>query len=482
MKKLKIVPLVAIISGIMVGCGGGGGGGGGAPQTQYNFTFVTPKTQTLDSNGSCTIYDRNTTNGVVEVLNYHRIGGVLDTQLTAYYSDASGNRVGDLVTASNDKLTIIRQSIPDGGSVTIQEVDGTVINALTFTKALLEADSSLRNVYLSAQSNVSNTTCLTGSNDAMVNKSNLDYKAAEDASGNPFSTFYFDSQYDTVEANESRFTNGQKLSAVKDEKTMVAQYRTGSRASLYQYGFDGWNDNRMVFAGNQSTPSVSNSGINFKTIDIDAIYRNFSYRLAEVAKGNAFYHPDSLKGDQWAFSVEGTIATNGWNATYTDVVSDDWRVVVDESSLFSVSNTQNTKPGVSNGNVYVRDSIALGDENGLQRLTYQQGKSVNSVPYIVRHSVYSLISGKVVVPKLDYSSISGISGLVVSSGSNMTQSYVFTEDQSDLKATDFMTAFANEDGTSTTKDALGIVMNEQEVRSVNNRMAKTKTLRLERTN
>ncbi len=67
-------------------------------------------------------------------MNYHKLGGVLDTQLTAYYSDASGNRVGDLVTASNDKLTIILQTIPDGGSVTVQEVNGTIINAITFQK------------------------------------------------------------------------------------------------------------------------------------------------------------------------------------------------------------------------------------------------------------------------------------------------------------------------------------------------------------
>ena len=174
-------------------------------------------------------------NNEEQVLNYHRLGGVLDTQLTAYYSDASGNREGDLVTANNDKLTIILQSIPDGGSVTVQEVNGTIINAITFSKDLLESDSSLRNVYLSADANVSNTTCLTGNNDSIVNKTNLDYKAAEDAVGNPYSTFYFDSQLETVTANESRFTKGEVLPAVSTEITMVAQYRTDARSSLYQY-------------------------------------------------------------------------------------------------------------------------------------------------------------------------------------------------------------------------------------------------------
>ncbi len=483
MKQLKILPLVAIISGVMVGCGGGSGGGG-TPQTKFNFTFVTPKTQALASNDSCTIYDRFESNSEEQVLNYHVLGGVLDSQLTAYYSKANGERDGDLITASNDKLTITLQSIPEGGSVTIQEVNGTVINALTFSKQLLESDSSLRNVYVSADSYVSNTTCLTGDNDKSATRSTLDYKVAEDASGNPYSTFYFDSQYETVTANESRFTKGEALSAVSAERTMVAQYRSDSRSSLYQYGFEDWTDGRMVFAGSSSTPLVSSSAIEFSTINIDTIYKNFSYRLAEVAKSNAFYHPDSLNGDVWTFSVDGTIATYGWDVQYTDKVSDAWSIVVDDSSLFAVSNTANTKPGVASGVVYLSDSIGLGSENGLQRVSYQQGTTVGSTPYILRHSLYTYINDKVVVPDLDYSSVpsSVQSDLVISDSSQITQSYIFTEDEGDVQVADFLASFANGDGTDTTGDVLGVVKNEQEARAIANRIAQTKTLLLERTN
>ncbi|MFZ6040601.1 flagellar sheath protein A [Vibrio natriegens] len=483
MKQLKIVPLVAIISGLMVGCGGGGGGSS-TPKTLYKFTFVTPETQALSSNGSCTIYDRFTTNGIEQVLNYHAIGGVIDNQLTAYYSDASGERVGDIVTASNDLLTITLQDIPDEGSVTIQEANGTILNALTFSKQLLESDSSLRNVYLSAQTNVSNTTCLTGSNDKIASKASLDYKVAEDAAGNPYSTFYFDSQYETVTANESRFTKGETLSAVSTEKTMISQYRTSSRSALYQYGFEDWTDGRMVFAGSSSTPSVSSSGIDFTTIDIDTIYKNFSYRLAEVSRTSAFYHPDELNGDVWTFSVDGTIVTSGWEAQYTDVVGDDWTIDVDDTSLFAVSNTQDTKPGVSNRTVYLSDSIGLGNESGLQRVSYQQGAWDGSTPYVVRHSVYSHINDRVIVPELDYSSMpSDIeSSLVISDSASISQSYVFTEENSDIQVADFLAAYANGEGKDTTEDVLGIVKNEQEVRAISNRVAQTKTLLLERTN
>ncbi|NAW93035.1 54K polar flagellar sheath protein A, partial [Vibrio sp. V42_P2S4T144] len=60
MKQLKVLPLVAIISGLMVGCGGGGGGGGGAaPKTAFTFDFAIPATMTESeaTTKGCTVYD-----------------------------------------------------------------------------------------------------------------------------------------------------------------------------------------------------------------------------------------------------------------------------------------------------------------------------------------------------------------------------------------------------------------------------------------
>ncbi|EJG0160848.1 flagellar sheath protein A, partial [Vibrio parahaemolyticus] len=49
MKQLKVLPLVAIISGLMVGCGGGGGGGGGGTPSDYvTLTFIQKVTTTTD--------------------------------------------------------------------------------------------------------------------------------------------------------------------------------------------------------------------------------------------------------------------------------------------------------------------------------------------------------------------------------------------------------------------------------------------------
>ncbi|NOH67392.1 flagellar sheath protein A [Vibrio rotiferianus] len=485
MKQLKVLPLVAIISGLMVGCGGGGGGGGSAPViTNYTFTFVAPKVQDLDKNANCTIFDRFEENGVDRVLNYNTLNGALDNALVAFYSDASGKRVGDIIRASNDKLVVTLESIPQGGSVTLQEQSHSIINAVTFSKDLLAADSSLRNVYLSANSIVSNTTCLLNNNYVPVNKNALDYKQANDASGNPYSTFYFDSQLDTVEANESRFTKGEVLPAISGEVTMIAQYRTQERSGLYQYGFEDWPESRMVFTGKTSTPLVSGSGINFSKIDIDAVYRNYSYRLAEISKSDSFYHPAVLNGDIWTFSVTGGIDTNGWQASYNDKVSEQWDIIVDDASLFALNNTQDVKPSVSGNEVALTDSIALNNEEGLQRFSYQQGATVGSTPYVLRHSVYSLIAGDLLVPDLELSNIpvEAAKELVVSNDSTMTQGYAFSEQANDLQVADFMTAYSHGDGADTRLDVMGIVKNEIQAHDAAIRVSQIKNLFLERTN
>ncbi|GEM74891.1 hypothetical protein [Vibrio sagamiensis] len=483
MKQLKIMPLVAVISGLMVGCGGGGGGGGSTPKTVFNFTFVVPQIQNLNDNGLCTIFERyNDANDVQKVLNYHTIGGVLDAELTAYYSDASGNLVGDIMSASKDKLSIILQSIPDGGSVTLQERNNDIVNAVTFSKELLEQNASLRNTYLSVESKVSGTTCLTGNNDTPVDKRNLDFLVAENAQGNPYSTFYFESQLETLEKNTSRFNNSDVLAAFSSEKVMIAQYRTDERSALYQYGFEGWPENRMVFTDVTSQPEINSNGIKFSAIDMSVIYRGFKYPLASIQAEKAFYHPDNRNGEVWTYSVEGAINTPGWKAIYSDKVSDDWNVSIDEAQLFAVNNITNNEPDVSNRVINLNKSIALGNESGLQRINYKQGAEVDSLAYKVNHTLYSLIDGKITVPKLNLSFFSTdvANKLVISNQAAISQGYLFTETQNAVQAADFARNFSKSENSPIGKDAVGVVMNLRQARDADNRLAQTQALFLER--
>ncbi|EJK2115576.1 flagellar sheath protein A [Vibrio navarrensis] len=484
MKNLKLLPLVAMISGVLVGCGGGGGGGGGGgtPTTTYTFTFVTPVTKNLSDNGTCTIFDKYQENSIDKVLNYHSVGTSLDSKIVGFYSDASGIQQGNLINATSGKLSLVLQTIPDDGFFTIQEANGTVINAITFSKAALTSDNRMATAYLSVESIVNDSLCLTGNNDATTTKSVLEYLNADDTTGNPDVTYYFDSQVETVTGTNPKLTSGKTLKALSGEQTMVAQYRTAERSQLFQYGFEGWSENRMKFAGSSSTPSFNASLINFSNIEIFSNYKSYQYLLATVNRGDDYYHPTETNGDTWSFKVNGTIAAVGWDATYFDTINTDWELVVDDNSLFMLSNTNNAKPSVSNQTIDISSSIGLSNEVGLQRLSYQQGTTVGTTPYVLRHTLYTLITPSVRVPNLNYDSVppAAAAGLVISSASNISQDYLLAEEQDDLSLKGFMSGFGNGKGLDTSEDVMGIAANLKDVRSAYNTISTTRSLLLSR--
>lgn len=63
MKKTQMLPLAAMISGLLVGCGGGGGGGGGGAPAKTSIQLEFVKVDKVDAStaGSCQYYDRERT-------------------------------------------------------------------------------------------------------------------------------------------------------------------------------------------------------------------------------------------------------------------------------------------------------------------------------------------------------------------------------------------------------------------------------------
>jgi hypothetical protein len=264
---------------------------------------------------------------------------------------------------------------------------------------------------------------------------------------------------------------------------MISQYRTTDRSQLFQYGFDGWNGNSMKFTGNLGTASTSNSQITSTTpkIELNAIYRNFMYELAElpVSGGQAnYYHPDERLGETWAYNMSGSIAAAGWEASYQDVIGSTWSVSIDDEGLFMSNNANDAKPSVSNETVDVRSSIAVGSEKGLQRVAYEQGQG----GYLVKHAVYTHISPTVKVPKLDFSEFdnSVAATLRITSSSKISQSYQFTVNDKDTSLSDFMTNFRHGGNGNVDKDNMSIVKSLQDVRYALNNIAQTRSYYLHR--
>ncbi|MFA0441344.1 flagellar sheath protein A [Vibrio sp. 10N.286.49.B1] len=487
MKKRLMLPLVAAISTVMVGCGGGGGGDSSpsTPKTTFTFNFLKAKSESAATNLQCRIYKEFEEQGEDMVLHYYSLGNALDQSIIAYYSDENGVKVGDSIYASSGKLSIVLESMPDDGYVTIQEFNGTIINATTLSKSLLSTDSSsLRSVDLSITGNTQTTSCISGSNDVETSVNNLEYDNAPDSSGSKDSNYYFDSQLDTVTLTNPKLgsTNLKKITA---EKTMITQYRTSDRTQLFQYGFSGWNNDVMSFAGSQKTPEYSNySQIDFQNIDISLIYSGFRYALATIDKNASFYHPQQTNAETWVFDVQGGIATPNWESSFSDAISDmDWILKVDDINLFDASGVNDSNPSVSSGVIDVSASIGVSDENGIQRVTYEQGTTVGTTPYVLRHTLYTEIRPQVLVPELEYGSIPGEASkdLVVSNSSQFHQSYLFTENSNDVSIAEFMSQYSHSE-SKIAKDEIGVLKSLVEMRDIENNILQTKTLMLLRPN
>ena len=332
---------------------------------------------------------------------------------------------------------------------------------------------------------MANTQCISnsGSNDQEVTLSELRYLNASDSVGNPNVTYYFDSQIETQTSTNPQLTGANVLKSVSPEKTMVSQYRTADRSELFQYGFDSWPDNQMIFAGTSSTPDVSSSLINFTDISIDVVFGGFNYDLVDINRSASFYHPTNLSnGDVWTFGVEGTINTANWSAEYGASVSENWDLVVDDTSLFTLSNTNDSKPTMGAQQIDLSTSLGLGSETGFQRVSFQQGATNGSTPYVMRHTIYSNIDSAVQVPTIDMSSVpSAIADdLLVSQNSSVSQSYLFTKEESSILLHEFVMDFRNGSGVDTSQDVMGMLFTSKEVRDNQIKRSQQETLKLSR--
>ncbi|HAT8524829.1 TPA: flagellar sheath protein A [Vibrio vulnificus] len=126
MTKLKMMPLVAMISAGLVGCGGSSGGGGGGPVAPtYNWQFVQLYSADRSSIGSgCAIFDDldNTEGKVIAAK-------VATDGFKVLFHNADGSIVAEntIENIPATGLVSIKSSlVPDGGYVSVEEIDGSI--------------------------------------------------------------------------------------------------------------------------------------------------------------------------------------------------------------------------------------------------------------------------------------------------------------------------------------------------------------------
>ncbi|MCG9625952.1 hypothetical protein L1D34_14015 [Vibrio mediterranei] len=141
MKKAVMLPLVAAISGAMVGCGGGGGGGGSTTPSpkSYTFQFIQMEVNKDPATISCaspTIF-KSYSDGNVD---YAKIAsGNID--IHTYNADGSFNKDLSSKLGSDGRLTFTVNDVQDGGYVTVIDNLGSssspVLHSLSIQKELL---------------------------------------------------------------------------------------------------------------------------------------------------------------------------------------------------------------------------------------------------------------------------------------------------------------------------------------------------------
>ncbi|GLR03054.1 flagellar sheath protein A [Vibrio hyugaensis] len=449
MKQLKVLPLVAIISGLMVGCGGGGGGGGGSSKTTFTFDFAIPATLSeSDAKAqSCTIYDRDTDlNGDATVLTYSQASKAQVTNnVIGYYSDADGKMVGEVIKPTSDNFKFVLEDIPEGGYITIQalEFNGREVRVNSFSREFLE-DKELRNVTF-ALNRESLNKCFTGSNVSDKTFKNLSYRNAVSGGGD----YHYVSQKDVLVSPNSDMTSDEELLGFNGEPTALFQYESGSdNKSLYQYGIGSWGTNDIDLVTTDVVSSIySSSGYKYDSLNIGFVSNDYLYDALELGNSvDEYRRPSEANKEEWVYLAVAESATNGWDSLLTGTIDSSWDIDADPSTFLNIKNLPNFKPSVisQSGRESVID-INMGLTNSTEGFT-RTAYFAASGDYKVTHRIFTKSnSDYVVVPELDYYNFpsSAINGLKVSETDNFNRSAVILDGNSDIDSEMFMSFFSN---------------------------------------
>lgn len=467
MKKTQMLPLAAMISGLLVGCGGGGGGGGGGgtPSTKFEFSFSAPNTILESSNTSnCTVYERRENSSQqATVLTYQpAIESQLNNEnVVAYYSDATGAMVGELIVPSNLKLSFTLEGIPDDGFITFQirEANNTHFTANTFSKEYLE-DLTLRTATF-GMNREAVSSCDKGDNFGNTTRNDLSYLAVVSGGGD----YNFQSQLkeESVPTYSIDSLDVRAQPNGTPESTIVTQFKDGY---LHQYGVRAWSNADPLLlvgmAGNNAQLTHTNDFI-YSNVEIKVSQGDFSYDIATIPSTQGdFASPDAPNTERWSLNVESDTPLNGWNIDLNKklYVGDSWDIDIAPSSFYDLSSLPTNSPSLAGNNLDLDFSFT--DEVGKMRVAYTT-ESLSGGLHKLTHKVFTHLEGTVVLPELHYYDYSDTvkAELKLDPTSDPIHQTVLVETaESEITGYDFMTAFAHGNVTDLDEDLDGLVVSE----------------------
>lgn len=331
MKQLKILPLVAIISGVMVGCGGGSGGssgGGAVPAPKYTWQMINLyATEQSNVATGCVIYDEQEGNTGKVIT-----ARVADRGFNVLYHNADGSVITEYTIddiPSTGKVTIDTGLVPEDGYVSVEEVSGLLagdqeVYMFTVQKEFLS--NMVVNVR-TAQS--SSNVCYQGEQ----NYSEVSEDAVVSVRQRSADTSYYQSSYIDMAVDGHQIASDIPVQAPlqADKKVLITAfdtYESGKYSDLMHY----------VFADASSIYDVNNppaSLVNNTMVDVEYSDVNFSVTgIALNDEGNSvnlgfnkeLYLWQPIYPSTTVLSFDGAnIAANGWTVELSGKVeSGDW--------------------------------------------------------------------------------------------------------------------------------------------------------------
>ncbi|MGR5119095.1 54K polar flagellar sheath protein A [Vibrio astriarenae] len=488
MKKAVVLPIVAAVSGALLGCGGGGGGGGTpAPsKTKFEFSFAIPYTYTLEeaNKAGCTIYAREGYENEDNVLTYSSAtADQVRNFVIGYYSNEDGVQEGELIVPSSDKFNFNLEDIPENGFITFQmmEFNGREFRATSFSREFLE-DKAIQKVTFGLNRDSLNK-CITGGNYITKEFKNLSY--LNEVSGGR--DYYFQSQSEVQAFANPQLLDGEVINGFDGEPTIVTQYLDEEKTVLHQYGIASWSGSPIVLSSTGQESDVLNPmNYPYETLEISVISSGYQYDLLELPNSqNYFNHPTDTQGETWLYLAEPSTPISGWNTLYSSPISDSWELNVDPDSLLALSGLVDDKPIVytTAGVDEVNTGAGLSNENGAMRLAYRSSYD----NYVSTHKVYAKPTDYLVVPQLHYYQFGNTvaDGLRVSEQSTFNRTILVEGNGGEeVNSKTFMTLFAHGDADQPELDADldGIVVSELNIDSALIDLRQSEVFLVDRTN
>ncbi len=476
MKQLKILPLVAIISGVMVGCGGGSGGGGSASRTTFTFDFAipVPMTEAAATTKGCTIFDRvASADGTTTALTYSQASqNQVANYVIGYYSNVDGERVDEIITPTNGSFSFVLEDIPEGGYVTFQELEfnGREIRVNSFSREFLE-DKQLRSATFGLNRDPVNN-CFTGNNLSEKSFTNLSYRNAVSGGGD----YHYVSQKDIFVSPNYDMSSNEELIGISGEPTVLFQYVSNSNnSSLHQYGIGSWGTSNINLVETDVTSSIySSSNYEYASLKIGFVANSFLYDAIDLDNSVGEYNrPSEAQKETWVFMASVEDAENGWDSLLTGIIDSSWDIDVNPSSYLNIENLPTDKPSVwSQGSQESVIDLNMGFTDlteGYVRTAYSVSSTDASNSYQVIHRIFTKSNDDyVVTPELYYYNFpsSVVSGLKVSENADFSRTAILIDENSNINSKTFLSLFANGSALEPELDADldGILASEKEGR------------------